>query len=120
MKRKERKSPRPSPKRRITHELLAPRRGERLRVGERNSGNNVRRQRGKPMRLGEGDKLKATSVLGDCLNSRGLAQLSGTGSRRVPVPAKGENYCSSGFEIRLHGIGDLQSLNIYSRGSLRI
>ena len=43
------------------------------------------------------------------LSTRGLAQLSGTGSRRVPVPAKGENYCSSGFEIRLHGIGDLQS-----------
>ena len=69
MKRKERKSPRPTPKRRITHELLAPRRGERLRVGalagmgERSSG----------MRLGEGDKLKATSVLGDWLNSRGLA-----------------------------------------------
>ena len=52
MKRKERKSPRPTPKRRITHELLAPRRG---------------------VRLGEGDKLKATSVLGDWLNSRGLA-----------------------------------------------
>ena len=46
--------------------------------------------------------------------------LSGTGSRRVPVPAKGGNYCSSVFEIRLHGIGDLQSQIIHSKRVLRI
>jgi len=56
MKRKERKSPRPTPKRRITHELLAPRRGERS---------------------GEGNKLNTASTLGDWKNKKTLRPLKG-------------------------------------------
>ena len=118
MKRKERKSPRPSPRGEATGRRVSG--NGRAKLGKQRSAPTGNQRSLIAKRREKANEVGREELIEDCPNTRGLAQLSGTGSRRVPVPAKGENYCSSGFEIRLHGIGDLQSQIIHSKRVLRI